>query len=324
MNKVLSNISVIILLCSSSLFSSCDEGLVVIPDGPTITVKSPGIDNLESYKSNAEGHLHFSASIIAPGGFDNVIVNIVSNDTAFVAFSDTSYVNTTEYNVPELILYFNNRYIDKNLSIVIEATDKNDLKSSAFVSITVVSADLLVYNHFDLEASLADGSASTFMSTSHGIINSAYGINNFIPNFAEDTDLGYYHGANSGASIASPLAFSNMSSETDATNNELQALVKGWSKWNKTTFKNTSLTEERFDDLLSVVEIENVYTNGFDPSDLKTGLNVGDVVAFETDSTKYGGSKRGVFLVNAITDGDNDGNFDGKNDAITLSMMVVR
>lgn len=323
MNKLLPKVSVIILCCTF-LFSSCDECEVVIPDGPTIAVKSPGIDNLESHKSNAEGHLHYSVSVFAPGGLGNVTVSIVSDDTAFVAFADTINVNTTEYTVPELILYFNELYIDKNLSIVIEAIDKNDLKSSVSVPITVISSDILVYNNFALKASLADGSASTFLSTNQGIVNSAYSIHNFIPSFAEKVDLGYYYGTNAGATIASPIAFSNINSETDATNNALQALVKDWSKWNKTTFKSTALTKDIFDDLSAVVEIENTYSNGSDASDLKIGLNEGDVVAFETDSTKYGGAKRGVFLVNAITDGDEDGRFDGKNDAIILSMLVVR
>ena len=323
-NKVV-RMLVFFLLCTTVMLSNCDVDETIIPSGPVISISSPGIDTLTRYKSNAEGHLHYIASVYAPGGLGKVKVSVVTNEVdSLVVFVETNFINPTEFTVPELIVYFEEAHVGQPLSIVVEAIDNNNLKHSVSVPITVVASTVLVYDPLVLKAQLTDGSASTFLSSSHGIVNSAYGINNFIPIFSEDADLGYYYGKTVGASIASPLAFSTINTESEEINIAFQSLVANWGKLNATTFKNTVLTKIMFDEIRTVLEIESVYATGTSPSDVKIGLKVDEVVAFETDSTKYGGAKRGVFLVKEISDGDKDGNYNGIDDSITLEMLVVR
>ncbi|MDH5475699.1 MAG: hypothetical protein OEX22_08425, partial [Cyclobacteriaceae bacterium] len=72
-NKVV-RMLVFFLLCTTVMLSNCDVDEIIIPSGPVISISSPGIDTLTRYKSNAEGHLHYIASVYAPGGLGKVKV----------------------------------------------------------------------------------------------------------------------------------------------------------------------------------------------------------------------------------------------------------
>ncbi len=70
--------------------------------------------------------------------------------------------------------------------------------------------------------------------------------------------------------------------------------------------------------ITTFADIDAAFEGGTQPTDasIVSGLAVGDVVAFETDADKDGGSKRGVIEVTSITPGD------GVNGRIELEIIV--
>ena len=116
-------------------------------------------------------------------------------------------------------------------------------------------------------------------------------------NNSDEVDFVYFYGATNEATIAAP-------DDTDAGS---VFDFSGWNTLNATKFGATTLTAAEFDAIDDDVEI---VAEAADLTESKANqLAIDDVVAFETASTSAHPSKKGLFIVNDITTGD-DGTID--------------
>ncbi len=160
-----------------------------------------------------------------------------------------------------------------------------------------------------------DRSSDTFFNSSTGM---TYSVDDIVGGTddieSSDIDFGYYYGATNGASLAAP---------SDYPENIYNLGPNGanWSTLNITNFRPVNnLTLDDFNNIgpADAVRLAQEYEIATeDPTAEIINLSAGDLYAFRTSDNRYG-----ILYVAEIVDGDNDGEFDGIQDAIEIEVKV--
>lgn len=154
--------------------------------------------------------------------------------------------------------------------------------------------------------------SETFYSTNLG---EAWTLNevNGTGNNSINIDFGYFYGSSSLINIASP---------SDYVAYDLVA--ENWGALNTTTFKDTDLSATDFAEVTTWAAIDAAFDAGTNPENTKNGdeTTVGKVIAFETDADKTDGAKRGLILISALVDDNENGEFDDVGDYVSIDIIV--
>lgn len=283
----------------------------VTPAGPAITVTSTQFGSGTSYEATAADTIMFSYSVNAPGIYNNSKVDILINgSSAGNPFTHARASGATDltFMSPTVNYIMSETLVGENIAIQIDAVDDLNQTSTVTLDITVVSAPVNTYTAVLLAAPLADKTSKTWFSTNLGTTISSASIVASTSNSA-DVDFGYYYSRE--ANLSSPASYP--SSVYDLSTNGQQ-----WETLNNTNFRMTTITPEIFMSLGTYAEIANAFDTGTAETGLVQGLIVDQVIAFETNSNKVGGAKKGVLIVRNIVAGS------GVNGRITIEIIVQK
>ena len=314
MEKLFKNISKLFVVTLVIALVSCggdDEVIApVLPDGPTITIVSDQLSASASYEATAGEEISFSVTVNAPGGFNNYTAKSGSQ-TIISESKDSGTTVTTFTSNQTTIIPTTEDLVGQTISIEITAVDDNNKTSTVTVEFTVVSVPLNVFSAQMLAAPLGDLSAASFFSSNTGTLYAPATVNASNDPLSNDIDFGYYYGTNDNASIASPAGFLTITG--------LDKQVSSWGTKNSTTLLATTMTSAEFTETTTLAALETSFASGTDGSEFKTSISVGDVIAFQTNSTKTNSpGKKGLILIKAIN------GTDGENDNIEIDVLVEK
>lgn len=195
--------------------------------------------------------------------------------------------------------------------LTVTAEDKTGAEASDDFSFDVTaSPEARSYTAILLQAPTEDKTNASFFSSTDGEVYSPADVTGTTEAISPKIDFGYYYGATNNASLASPADFAALS------NAALSGQVSGWATKNDISFRATTLTSTQFLEMSTYADIDDAYDNGTPEDGTVANLAIGDVVAFETDADKTGGSKRGLILVKDIV------GTDGSDGQIELEILV--
>lgn len=302
----------ILKLCALSLvlfMTSCGDDEETF-DIPTISVTMSDADGNvipEGGVVVSGDEVKMTVSISAAGGFN--VYNFTDGVTSVSVSRTDLGVDAGTVSVNDAIVITVSGDVGAEISIDFVAVDDLDQSSNTFtVTLTISSPPVAAYAAFMLAAPLGDLSGASFFSTNTGTIYDPATVNASELPLSNDIDFGYYYGETNMASIASPEGFSTT---------VFSGQVEAWGTKNSTTLKATSMDASAFNEINTAAEVETAYAAGTDGSEFKTGLAVGDVLAFETNSTKTNSpSKKGLILVTKIT------GTTGSTDGIEIEVLV--
>lgn len=206
--------------------------------------------------------------------------------------------------------------IDKSLAgseiaLTLEIVDQEGGVAAENVFFSVTSSpEARSYSTVLLYAPTDTKTNASFFSSTDGMTYSPDDVTSTSASISPKIDFGYYYGVSDLASLASPQGYSTL------TNSSLSSQVSGWSVKNTTTLKATDLTNTEFLETTTWADIDAAFDGGTDEGQIITQISEGDVIAFETNSSKDGGSKRGLIYVNKISGTDNS------NDYLEIDVLV--
>ncbi|WP_421763307.1 hypothetical protein [Ekhidna sp.] len=315
MKKIKLKLLPIVCVLAAFVITSCGKDDAISAVLPSVTV-SATVDGeaLASGEEVAVGSaVVLNISVSAPGGVNGLDVNGTSYSRADLGADsgDTSGSLALNITAPTV------DQIGNTATFEIEAVD--DLgQTSAVVTFTydiiaAPSPDARPYTAVLLAAPQDDSgvkSSLTFFSTNTGDRYSMDQVNDTSDPLSADIDFGYFYGSGTGGTAATL---------SDPASYPFDYGQSAWGTRNSTTFRRTSLNAAAFNEVTTFADIDDVYEAAeaadTDPG-IESGLVEGEVLAFATDASKSGGSKRGLILVNSIAAGD------GPTGEISLEILV--
>jgi hypothetical protein len=286
------------------LFSCGDEDVETpAPALPTISVSTTvngtaATSPLTVYPGDSVG---FSVAITAAGGFDSYIIyQSVDGGTAtrLVTYTrldldvpvGTASVSDGVGTIVEA------SSVGSTITFEFEVVDDASQTATAPIVMEVESPAARSYTAILLYAPVGDATANktseTFFSTSNGSTYSMKTINESSDPLSANVDFGYLYGENTGATLSDPASYPFAYGQA------------AWGKRNITTFRRTTLNASAFAEVTNFASIEETYaaaTAADADAGIEAGLAVGEVLAFATDASKTGGSKKGLILVKAFS-----------------------
>jgi hypothetical protein len=296
----------ILLLSLAVYFSSCNKTEEPVLDPASITFNPDST----SFTGVPGDVWTFQVTATAPHGLVNIVVDKTvgtGTPTTLQTITDTGADNTETFSFSYTLL---DAEIGESVVLTFTVTETGTSGISKTKTVVTHSPAARRYTAVLLYAPTATKSAKSFFSTNTGHTYSPDSINASVDPLSADIDFGYYYGASDHASLASPAAYAALS---DAT---LSAQVAGWGAHNDIELKSTAITSSQFAELSTMKDIDDAFAAGTTEGNSMTGLTAGQVIAFATDATKTGGSKKGLMLVKTITGTYNEG------DHIELEIMV--
>lgn len=274
------------------------------PASPTLTIIPSGTATISGQNISATPgqSISFAWSAQIPGGF-NVFRIRQSGTTVFERNRNELGLaaGTTSVQGPTHSITFTPDNIG-TFEIELSIVDDLNQQDKVTYNVTVSSPLARVYTTVLLFAPLENRTALSFFSSSTGQTHSPQQVTSTNAAISPTIDFGYYYGATDNASLASPQTYSTL---------PLASQVTGWTKLNNTTFRRTTLNSAAFIETKTWAQIDAAYNAGTSPGTsggIVTRLAQGQVIAFQTDATKTGGSKKGLILVKNITGTFNQGN----------------
>lgn len=299
--KKLSNYFLLLFLAAPLVFTSCSEDEEPGASGPSINITSDQDISNDEFTGYVGDTLFLDIEVNAQAGFNNLTVLINgSSDTTF-SRQEGQTVNTFE------TTYAYPLTDDGDFTLTFRAVDDDNNQSTQIISVTAEDRPVNVFTERLLYAPDAEENNKNFFSTNNG---ETYSINDVekTANLSSEIDFGYYYGATNKASLASPASY--------------PAVVKDISDWNfhnETLLRKTELSVSEFLENQNDIEfIETAFDEGTSGTDtgIVTGLNVGDILAFELDDTK--GNRRGLIRILDIEPGSDS------NDFIEIEVIVIK
>jgi hypothetical protein len=284
--------------------SSCGEDEETPPEPATILL-NPDIDIFEGEPGDV---VETQISVNAPAG----LISVTINKTVGTGSPSEYDKQTPDAGENQLIFDFSYTLVTEEIGEVVKfdiIVEDAGSATSATTSFTVETSSppARSYTAVLLYAPLGDKTAASFFSTTTGLTYSPEDVTTTSTAISPEIDFGYYYGVNDEASLASPLGYSST---------VFADQVAGWNTLNDITFLSTTLGSSEFNELGTFADIDAVFDAGTDEGNVITGLSVGQVLAFQTDADKAGGSIKGVLLVSDI-----QGTFN-ENDYIELEIIV--
>ncbi len=295
-NKLWSLMALVGLGLVASCGSEDDE--TPAPAAPTLTVNaSGGTGSGTDITAEPGDEITFSWDASTPGGFNVLRVTGLTpvyeqtrNDLGLDAGATSA---SASFSVPVTA-----DLVGSVVTLDFLLVDDGNLQDAETWTITVESPSARAYTAVLLSAPLGDLSATSFFSSSTGMTYSPTDVTGTADPISATIDFGYYYGVDDNASLASPEAYSVVG------DGAFSAQVAGWTVTNSISFRSTNITSEEFVVISSWADIDGAFDSGTDENQVISDLSVDQVIAFETDPGKDGGSKRGVIWVKAITPGD--------------------
>lgn len=300
-------------------FSGCTEDGETLPTGPSLNVSTTPAADLGEITAMAGEDVELSINVSAPGGFNVLRV------TLFVDGSEENqeeYIRTTSGQTSfskDTTITLLADWVGADVEIELQAVDDDNQTTEETISIVVESPIARVYTEKLLFTPLEDRSSETFFASSTGETYTSNEVVTGVAGTSATIDFGYYWldpdgQIGDGPTLASPAVWPDYTGFYDLGPNGQQ-----WGTLNSTTFLNTTLTNE---DLIEVTyaDIDEAFDAGTisstDNGASARNLAVDDILVFETDSDKEGGSKRGIIRVTEIVPGF------GENDYIEIEVFV--
>lgn len=298
------------------LFSGCGDDTEILPDGPSMEVEPlPTADDTNLITVEAGETVEFGVGVTAPGTFNvlrmNVSIDGVMDNTLSEEIIRTTDGQTTLSETFSITT--GAAWVGSDIEVEFEAVDDNNKTIVDVYDIEVTSPTARIYTEVLLNSPTGSKTSETFYSTSDGQRYTVNEVNTGAAGLSGSIDFGYYYGANALASLASP-------SDYPALIYDLSA--EGWNSLNTSNFKSASITDETYNAVSTYADLDDIYANATEVGATVTGLEAGDYIAFETDTDKAGGSKKGLIKVLEIVDGNSDGKFDGSVDGIKIEIIV--
>lgn len=322
MKKLFRNLLFLSAIGSVGFLYSCGgDDEVVLPAMPSIEVDVEGVAITGNAIAAIEGDTaDFTITVTAPGVFNTMNIYPSVNGTAGTVISfprtdaDVTLSDEGKTAVINISYAFTAEDVDTEITWRFEGVDDSDQTAEVTFTATVEappSPEARAYTAVLLYAPLADESSEIFFSTSTGETFSPDDVLATTEPVSGTLDFGYYHGANDGASLASIAAYAELSVAVFA------GQVSGFGTKNATAFKETTLNASAFTEVTTWADIDEVFDGiAGDGQGVLTGLEVGQVIAFQTDADKTGGAKKGLILVKTI-----EGTFN-QGDYIELEILV--
>lgn len=215
-----------------------------------------------------------------------------------------------------------NYVIEQSLSgaevtIYFEIIDSKDQKEERHITFNVDEFVLAAeFTDITLEGPLFDNSSKSFVATSTGMTYSASDIS-ADSNLESLIDFGlHYFGPLDGISFVSP------SDDTDGWY-DLSGTGLNWTTRNRTILSLVDgATDTDFDAWVSEQHLLTAFDQGGDEYSTIIALQEGDVLVFETDADKSGGSKKGALIIRSAVDGNTDGDYLDAGDYLLIDIKV--
>jgi hypothetical protein len=290
------------IMALTVFFSSCKEDEPVLD--PASLVLTPDSASFSGVPGDVKS---IQVVATAPAGFVSLKVDKTvgtGTPTVIQTVNDTNGDNTESFTFTYTLL---EAEIGEDVVLTFDLEETGTAGATETVSIITNSPAANSFTAILLYAPLGDKSAESFFSTSTGLTYSPAEVNASSEVISDDIDFGYYFGVTDEASLASPAGYEST---------VFAAQVSGWSVKNDILFKSTTLDASAFSELSTEADIDEVFAAGTEEGNIISGLAVGDVIAFQTDADKAGGSKKGVLLVTDVV-----GTFN-ENDYIELEILV--
>ncbi|WP_258099346.1 hypothetical protein [Marinoscillum pacificum] len=317
MKNLLKSSFILLAVASMTFLASCGDEEEPAPDGPTVSVSVEvnGTDATSPFDVEVGDELTFNASTTTAGGF-NVIRIYLSTDggTSSSAIGEASRTDlsldegtiaadvTLSFTIPD------NFEPGDELTFEVEVVDDLNQIATTTVEANVISPEARSYTAVLLSVPSGNFENENFFSVASGEIYSRSEVNSTSEAISPTIDFGYYYGVNEKASIASPEGFKST---------VFSDQVSGWGTTNATVLKTTTIGSSEFLEVSTFAEIEAEFDAGTaDDNGIINGLEVGDVLAFET----VGGVK-GLILVTSIDLGT-DGTGYGSDASIEIEVIA--
>jgi len=203
-----------------------------------------------------------------------------------------------------------------NVTIYFEVIDtRNQIQEQQFSFFVDEFVAAAKFTGVVLEGPLFDNTSKSFVSTTTGTTYSASDVSSDA-NLETTIDFGFHYFSVDGITLASP---------SDGVENWYDFTASGlnWTNRNRTVLKLVAeATAEDFDDLASELDLLIIFDQGGSEFSTITELQVGDVLVFETDADKSGGSKKGALIIRSAVDVNTDGDYLDAGDYISIDIIV--
>lgn len=296
-------IPVIGLLAALTFITSCGKDDEPVVDAPSVSVDATVDGEILANGGDVTvgSAVSLAITVNAPGGVNGLTVTQGTQVTSY----NRSELNAESGDTSgELVLNISaptEADIDGTASFEFEAVDDLGQTSSVLTfSYTIIAApspDARSYTTVLLAAPQDDSGAKTsltFFSTNTGERYSMDQVNDSSDPLSADIDFGYFYGSGSGGTEATL---------SDPDSYPFAYGQAAWGTRNSTTFRRTSLNASAFAEVTTWADIDDAYeaaTEADSDPGIESVLVQGEVLAFATDGSKDGGSKRGLILVNSI------------------------
>lgn len=310
MRKLFNQLLTFAVLGSVVLLTSCgDDDTDVIAPALSVEIGGTDIDQATfDVGETVDLTVTFVSEAELAGLSYAVTVDGTTGSTTTIPFGDIGLGTAETAGTFNFTFPVNETLSGSSVILSVTAEDKTGKTATDDFSFDVTSSpQARSYSAILLNAPTADKTNTAFFSSSDGEVYSPAQVTGTADAISPKIDFGYYYGQTNQASLASPADF---------VNTAFAAQVEGWSTLNNVSFRSTTLTATEFLELSTYADIDAAYDNGTDEGGIVTNLTIGDVVAFETDADKTGGSKRGLVLVKDISGTVNS------NDYIELDVLV--
>ncbi|MFY0690212.1 MAG: BspA family leucine-rich repeat surface protein [Cyclobacteriaceae bacterium] len=151
-------------------------------------------------------------------------------------------------------------------------------------------------NSYQLFTPTGDGNSDSFYAADSAMVYSNSDVTGTIEPLSSSIDFGYNYGISSEASLVSPSSY------------PFYDLSSNWSVQKTTLFRETTLTETDFNSY-SEAALYDAFQAGTNQEESKTGLSVGQVIAFVTNNGNPANTRVGLILIEEIQGTFNVGDF---------------
>ncbi len=299
---MIKKISVVLSFSFLLLFANCTNDEF---SGPPRILLTPNFGN-----ADIGGTISTSVDIEAPNGFKSLTITTIVDDVRDDVNAEIriSQVHGQTGLVFPYLFDETTRMMAAASVIDVEflLLDDDDLTDVALFRVGINAPATRIAPGVSLtppQSGMGSGSNSTtfFSSSNEQPSWTVAQVNAETEDVSADIDFGYYYDATTNSAVLASI-FDYPIVNLDGMEN--------WSTRNRTVFRKTTLTTAEFDDA-GFREIYNAFESGTagDRAERSTDLAVDDIIAFETNTSKGGGSKRGLIRVHEIQAGDGTGDF---------------
>lgn len=296
MKKTFLNSLAVLVLAGLMVFQSCSTTEVSEPIVVVSSVSDGWDGATNTFTGEVGDTLELSISVTADGIFNTL--RITKDGSTLLEESrteegQTSYTTTYKYGLMS-------DEVGDSIVLTIAGIDDEAKSTEETVSIKTIAKAIPVVSYTArlMYAPTGDLMSKTFFSSDNGDTYSRDDVESTTESVSPLIDFGYYFGNTAKATIVSPASY--------------PSAIYDLSSWGTVNDTKLKLTEMPVDHFTSIADNDDIMehwamTDMSDADGDVIDLAVDNLVAFELDAAK--GSKKGFFLVKAITGTFNSGDY---------------